>query len=542
MKNSKTNLLMNILIGLLLICALGAVGFMGYTIFNNNKKVEVPDFLGKDKETVFEWCGQLDSKYACEILFEPSKNVEKDIVFKQSLNAGSTLEETITFTICSEMIKPLALPQLYEAKKEDIEKWAADNNVLSVTYIEESSDTISKGMVIRIEPSDTIYYDTPVNVYLSSGKQINPEETIEIKSSEYINLTVAKFEEQMDNLGLLANHDSSKDKYSSSVSKGNIVWHGSGSYKYGESINYGICIDETKDDSIYIKAGTYIGKSEEEFIKIAKELGLSPNHNSSRDAYSDDVAKGNIVWHGYGYYEKNETFNYGLSLGKKDESSSDIVVKSGTYIGKSEDEFIKIGKDLGLSPNHKESKDAYSDTVAKGCIVWHGSGTYVKNETFNYGLSLGKAQENTSITLTDQSGKSESSFKSYIESLGLVLGTRKEDYSSTVAEGNIISHDTGTFKKGDKINYIVSLGKNIEYGAIMRPERYSVGDTFDATKKAMQEYLSVFTNAEYIGVTSTRGVGKIEKIEVGSYGSSYEAGNYPVDTPIKVYIVNQQSN
>ena len=76
----------------------------------------------------------------------------------------------------------------------------------------------------------------------------------------------------------------------------------------------------------------------------------------------------------------------------------------------------------------------------------------------------------------------------------------------------------------------------------MRPEKYQVGDTYDSTKQKMQSYLSVFTNVEYIGVTSTKGVGRLEKIEVGSAGSSYSAGSYPVDTPIKVYIVNKQQN
>ena len=35
---------------------------------------------------------------------------------------------------------------------------------------------------------------------------------------------------------------------------------------------------------------------------------------------------------------------------------------------------------------------------------------------------------------------------------------------------------------------------------------------------------------------------QIEKIVVGSYGSSYEQGDYPIDTAITVYIVNQQLN
>ena len=843
---------LNYLILLALVLTLGAAGFLGYNLLNSVKDVTVPDFLGKNKEEVFEWCGQLDEKYSCEIVYEGSKSVEKDIVFQQSLNAGSKLTDKITIRISSELITPIALPQLYEAKRSSIEDWASKNGIDNLTFIEEFSDTVNKGTVIRMEPMEAIYHDTPVTVYISKGKEISADDPIEVKYGEYSNLTVSAFESQVKGLGLVPNHNTAKDAASTSVAKGNIVWHGSGTYKSGETINYGVCIEESKSASdivvksgayvgyteenfkakakelglsanhnvakdaysdsiakgsivwhgsgtyvknetfnyglslgkegsstpatVYVSAGTYVGKTveefqkaavalglipthktslddysdsvakgnvvwhgsgtyntndssdpfnygvslgksdgssgsassdeivitngayvgytEENFIKKATELGLKathvssrdaysdtiakgsivthgygvyekneafnyglslgkenvpatvtvsagtyvgksetdfqkaavalgliPTHKTSKDAYSDTVAKGNIVWHGsgtyntndpndpfnyglslgksdgssgsasadeivvtngayvgytednfikkatelglkathvssrdaysdtiakgsvvthgYGVYEKNEVFNYGLSLGKKADSS--IYVSSGAYIGKSESEFLTIGKNLGLSPNHSSSRDAYSDTVAKGYIVWHGSGTYTSGETFNYGLSLGKSD--TKVTVTDKSGSSESEFKSYIEGLGLVLGTRSTAYSDSVKEGYLISNDTGSYSKGSKVNYKVSLGKQEEVtGNIMRPERYQVGSTYDETKTKMQSYLSVFYKVEYYGVTSERGVGQLERIEVGEYGSSYSAGSYPVSTPIKVYIVNKQSN
>ena len=688
---------LNYLVILLLSAAIGIVGFLGYTYLNVSKDVVVPDFLGKNKSEVFDWCGQLDPKYSCEIVYEKSRSVQKDLVFQQSINAGSPLKDKITITISSELEQPLMLPQLYNTGKEDIEKWQKENGVENVTIVYENSDTVNKDAIIRIEPSENIFKDTPVTVYISSGRANASDDKIEVKSGEYTNLTVSAFESQVKALGLKPNHNTAKDDYSTSVTKGNIVWHGSGTYENGETINYGICLDQKKDASslINIKAGTYVGKSEDGFKKIATDLGLKPVHNpewddysdsyekgnvvkhgsgdyekgenfryglslgkkddsststvinvtngqyvgktesefktiatnlglkpthlTDRDAYSDTIAKGSIVTHGYGTYEKNEDFNYGLSLGKKDNSSTttDIVVTIGQYVGKTESEFKTIAANLGLKANHIDTRDAYSDTIAKGNIVthgygtyvkgedfnygvslgkkdgessqeiyissgkyigksesefqaiatglnlkpvhneeWdtysdsvakgyivkHGSGTYVKDENFRYGLSLGKAPDVT-VTVADKSGSSEESFKSYIVSLGLKAGTRSEEYSDSVSAGNLIRNDTGSFKKGASVNYTVSLGKKeTPSGNIMRPEKYQVGDTYDSTKQKMQSYLSVFTNVEYIGVTSTKGVGRLEKIEVGSAGSSYSAGSYPVDTPIKVYIVNKQQN
>lgn len=690
----------NILLSFLLVGVLSLVGFLGYTYLDLSKKVEVPDFLGKNQSEVFDWCGKLDSKYSCEFVYEPSKDINKDIVFQQSLNGGSILQDKIIFKVSSELIKPVDLPQLYNATRAEIEKWQSTNKIADVKYVDENSDTVSKGTVIRIEPTGNIYQDTPVTVYVSSGPEKKQfDDKIEVKVGEYKNLTVSQFETQVRSLGLVPNHSTSKDRADSSVKKGNIAWHGSGTYEPGETINYGICTEESSSGStdIVVKVGTYTGKTEEEFKKAATDLGLSPNHKTEKDAYSDTVAKGNIVWHGsgtyvknetfnyglslgkegspseddlyisknkyvgiteeefkkiatsltlkpvhiedrdaysdtvakgsvvthgYGQYEPNEDFNYGLSLGKKDSSSApttdDLYITKDKYVGKSEEEFKKIATDLGLKPVHLTERDAYSDTIAKGSIVTHGYGQYEVNEDFNYGLSKGKSDSSSSdsVSVVSKANSSESDFKAYIEGLGLSLGIKSTEYSDSVGEGKIIKNDTGTYKKGDKVNYIVSLGKkesseeiivksgvyigksesefitigtnlglspnhqtsrdaysdtvaqglvvwhgsgtyvknetfnyglslgkkSVETGNIMRPEKYIQGDTYEATKSNMQNYLSVFTNVKYEGVTSTKGVGKIEKIEVGTYGTSYEAGKYPIDTPITVYIVNKQSN
>ena len=688
----------NILLSVLLVGVLGLGAYLGYAALIKNDKAVVPDFLGKDKQEVIAWCGQLSDSDACEFIYEDTSNTEKDKVFQQSVSAGKKLEGKITFRISSGIVKEIdALIINENTSKADIENWKSENGIVSVNYIEENSDTIAKGMIIRIEPSNNIKTDTVVNVYISKGKKDDSasSDNIEVKSGAYLNLSEAEFIAKAKELGLSPNHRTSNDASSSSIKKGNIVWHGSGSYKKGETINYGLCTEETKGIAVkegaYIgksesefktiaeglklkavhnsdwdeetsdssKVGTvcrhgysnnyeenenlryglyklksgstdivvnknqYVGKSEDEFKTIASNLGLKANHDSGRDAYSSTAAKGSIVTHGYGTYEKNETFNYGLSLGPQGGSSSTsdiIIVKAGQYIGKTEAEFKTIATDLGLTPNHKTIHDSYSSTVAKGNIVWHGSGTYekdeafnyglslgakegessnqtiqisqgqlvgkteaefisaanalglnpthvegrdaysstvakgsivthgygsyVKNEAFNYGLSLGPESQAEKVTVDNKSGSTEAAFKTYIEGLGLKLGTRSEEYSSTVSEGSVISHDTGSFSKGSSINYKISKGSEPENTAsIMRPENYAplVSNTFEGTKSALQNALGSFTNVEYIGVTSTKAVGQIESIEVnGAY--NYAAGSYPVSTPIKVSIVSVQSN
>ena len=617
---------LNILLSVLLVGVLGASGVVGYNLIANNSKATVPDFLGKDKQEAINWCGRLSYSNACEFIYEDTTNTEEDKIFQQSISSGKKLEGKITFKVSSGIIVEVDAPVINEnTTKQDIENWKNENKIQTVSYVEENSDTIAKGKIIRIEPSSKIKNDTVVTVYVSAGKKEDKSETktdgIEVKSGAYLNLSVSEFETKVKALGLVPNHRTSNDASSSSVSKGNIVWHGYGTYEKGETINYGVCTEETK--GIVIKEGSYVGKSEADFKKEAESLGLTANHVSSRDDYSSTVAKGNILNHGYGTYEKDEKFNYGLSLGPKDgsSSSSSIVVKSGQYVGKSEEEFKSIAESLGLKANHDSGRDANSSTVAKGSIITHGYGTYVKNETFNYGLSLGPKDGGNStasiqisqgqyvgkseadviaatkalgltpthlegrdaysstiakgnivthgygsyvkneafnyglslgpepvvekVTVDNKAGSTEEQFKSYVEGLGMVVGTRSESYSSSVAEGLIITNDSGTYPKGTSINYSVSKGVEPEETAtIMDRSLYDPfrRDSFEATKKALQEGpFAKFSNVEYVGVTSDKSVGFIYNIEVDG-NSSYTPRDYPLSTPIRISIVSSTVN
>ena len=204
--------------------------------------------------------------------------------------------------------------------------------------------------------------------------------------------------------------------------------------------------EEPEETTIEITFGDYIGITVEEFEKKAKELGLKPNHQTSRDKYDPDVKFGNIAWHGSGIYEKDEVFNYGVCI-------NEIVVKPGEYVGKTEKEFIKIAKDLHLTPTHLSNRDAYSAKVEKGDVVTHGNGTYVENEAFNYGLSYGPA-----VVRQGYEGSSEDVFVDYLDMLTL-KPTRMTGHSDTVPAGKIISYNYGKYSTGDYVGYIVSLGK-----------------------------------------------------------------------------------
>lgn len=511
---------MNVVLTLVLTTLLGALGFFGYKLLADNKKVYVPDFSDRSEVEINNWCKNFETN-PCTITNDYSDTVEKGRLIYQSIKANEELTGKISFIISSGKKIEIVLPQITaDTTRETIDAWIATNDLRNVLFIEEFSDTVNKDRVIKIESGVITDNSTEIKVFISKGKNIKPNETIYVDYGKFLGLTKKQFEDKVAEIGLKAKYAEGKDDYSSSVDVNKVVWHGSGDYVEGEEIRYGLSLGKDPN-AIKVEAGTWVGKTLEYFSKAVSELGskgLKPLHKQSRDAYSDTVAKGDIVWHGSGSYEEEENISYGLSLGKKAGDDNEIVVKSGTYVGKTFDEFktsvSKLGT-TGLKPAHRDYRDDYSDTIAKGSIIWHGSGTYVNGEEISYGLSLGKKDgggdsSSCYVNYGDYIGKTEAEMKAAIAKLttnGLTPNhghhNHKDEYSDVYAKGVVIWHGSGSYVDKEQFNYTLSLGP-------MPDDRVNVVSYANKTETEFKTYLS--NNGLVAG---TRSEEYSDSIEVG---------------------------
>ncbi len=495
----------------------------------SSSSVVVKEFVGHNVEELYEWCGTIGDEYSCEIAFEDNDEYEKDIVFEQSIKAGKKLNQDIFFKVSNGQPQEIAVPYVTEElTQSDIELWKEAAGVKDLTYIYEQNDTIAKNHVIRIEPDVHVTKETPIKVYISSGpaEKEEPEEpedtTIEIVFGDYIGITVEEFEKKAKALGLRPNHQSSRDKYDPDVKFGNIAWHGSGIYEKDEVFNYGVCINE-----IVVKPGEYIGKTESEFIKIAKNLNLTPTHLSNRDAYSAKVDKGDIVTHGNGTYVENEAFNYGLSYGP-------AIVRQG-YEGSSEEVFLDYLEMLTLKDDRKTS---YSDTVSAGRIISYNYGKYSTGDYVTYYVSLGKKQN--TINVPDFSGKNENDLLNFLSNNGILVGKRTEQ-ESLIPKGKIVSNDQGKKKAGDKVSYCVSSGPAAKETAIIEAfdtvyDAVTHEGDYEHAAWDMHRYLfgRGFMDYDIVPVVYLGGEpGVLLSITI----DGEPLGDYPVNVPIDAYIV-----
>ena len=132
-------------------------------------------------------------------------------------------------------------------------------------------------------------------------------------------------------------------------------------------------------------------------------------------------------------------------------------VKVPNVVDKSEADAEKILQDAGLKVTKGEPQN--SDTIAAGNVISSdpAADTEVDEGTsVTIVISLGKEE----VKVPDLKNRSAADAESALAAVGLV-GSASQDYSDTVAAGNVISQspESGTsVEKGATVSYVVSLG------------------------------------------------------------------------------------
>ncbi|TAA09552.1 Stk1 family PASTA domain-containing Ser/Thr kinase [Streptococcus parasuis] len=191
-------------------------------------------------------------------------------------------------------------------------------------------------------------------------------------------------------------------------------------------------------------------------------------------------------------------------------------------IGSDADSAQKELEELGFKVTLKKE---YSDTVEEGYVIKTdpvANSSKEKGSTITVVVSKGVQPK----TVPDVTGKSQDTAKQLLEAAGFIIGTISEEYSDSVAEGNVISTDPQAnveLEKGSIVNMVVSKGKEI-----IMPDLVSAGYTYSEARNQLQS----------LGVTT------IEKQEDRSYTtttSDIVVGQYPaagtvIDGPVTLYV------
>lgn len=144
--------------------------------------IEVKNFVGLNYYTEIK--NNKDySAYQFDIEETYSEVYEKGIVIRQSIPKGTKINNTEKITLVISAGDPPVMPDLTNRLKSDAVNFLSKNNI-SYTVIEQYSDSIAEGRVIKTNPSAGTTVGSTVTLYISKGAKPIPSSSPAESSSQ----------------------------------------------------------------------------------------------------------------------------------------------------------------------------------------------------------------------------------------------------------------------------------------------------------------------------------------------------------------------
>ncbi|SFA94933.1 serine/threonine protein kinase [Nocardioides alpinus] len=197
-----------------------------------------------------------------------------------------------------------------------------------------------------------------------------------------------------------------------------------------------------------------LGMDEAAAASELEDAGLEAE--AGEPAYSENVEAGLVIATDPGPGGKvldGGTVTLTLSLGLE---RYDVPALEGQTEDQAQDALAATNLAFGASTGR------WSETVPEGQVIRTSpkAGTTLKpGASVDLVLSRGRKP----LTIKDWTGKSFDDAQSALEGRRLEVSVAGEEYSDTVAEGDVISQDptTGTLFRGDTVSFVVSLGPEL---------------------------------------------------------------------------------
>lgn len=202
-KNNSSTIIVGAIVAIIAVIALVAGGMMLMNGDSDKKTLAtVPNFIGQDIDTILS---KQNTDYADFKIVEAPKreynsSYKEGEVIRQDPTANKQVEKgsTITLTVCGaeddeeEEENSYELIDFSNMELEEVERLLRQNGLEDAyKIVEESSDTVEKGYVIRTNPSKgtEVTKDDEITIYVSTGKKI---ETVKVPKVTGMTLDIAK--------------------------------------------------------------------------------------------------------------------------------------------------------------------------------------------------------------------------------------------------------------------------------------------------------------------------------------------------------------
>ena len=411
----------------------------------------VPFVVGSSQEEAIEMLTKAGLKYAVKEAY--NDNVDAGLVSEQSIEFGKEVAEgtEITITVSKG-------PEAFDVP-----------NVVGMDYEEAEALLYNKGLIpVRKDKETSQYPENQVIAQSPSGEKVKNGDSVEltvatsepaVSVTDVSGMTAAQAKSALEKQGLKV---VTANSYSDTVEKGKVI---SQTPAAGSSAAAGSTVTLIiSDGPEEITVPNVKGKTQATAQSTLEGEGFNTTVTTQFD---EKVEQGKVISQSPASGTKakrGDTVNIVVSLGSskggengKETGEQEKAVTVPDVTGKSESAAKSALQGQGLTVKTTEE---YNDTVASGNVVSQtpgGGSSARKGDTVTLVISKGKEP----VSVSDVVGKSESTAKSALEKQGFTVKTT-EEYSDTVASGNVISQEPksgSTGYKGDTITLVVSKGK-----------------------------------------------------------------------------------
>jgi serine/threonine-protein kinase len=241
----------------------------------------------------------------------------------------------------------------------------------------------------------------------------------------------------------------------------------------------------------YTSTPAVLGLTRSAAVEKIQAAGLDAD--TGKKAYSETVPAGHVIDTDPGAGERvldGGTVSVVISLGKE---RYDVPRTKGMSEDQAQDALMQSHLTFGTAVGR------WSDTVPEGTVMGSDPkpGTSVRPGT---AVDLFESRGPRPIKIADWTGKDADRAQQALEAKGLQVDRGTEEYSDSVAEGDVISQTptSGTLHRGDTVKLVVSRGPELVEvpGGLVA----SGVDSATAKLEALGFKVEVRKNDHYIGV------------------------------------------
>lgn len=509
--------------------------------YDPDLEVALPSLDNMTKSTMKQWLDENKfSNYSFEYVLDEENEVDKVIKLNVQGKAKRSDEIIVTVSAGDDIDNVIiTVPNFSTYTKAQIDEWA-DNNRINVKYNYVISSAYAEGKIIEqsIEAESEIRVGDSITITISQGSGVSMPDfynssrnTVDNWSKEN-NIKVNYY--YVESATVKENYVVSTDpKAGILIGSGNTVK---------------VYLSSGKTEEAVTVAGDKLNSTEAAFIEYIKSLGLNVN-KSNVTYFSTTIAKGNIYSYDDGSFKKGDTINYALSEGPYAFNSAD-------YNGKSKSQAQSVATSYNNRNAHINItfKDVETSNYDNGITFACQATSSGINVSVTCNVAVNKDTESPEpspsepptieyVNVPNYVGKS-SPCASNAGSCAIDSITYNISYetSDTYEAGIVIRQDkTGNQPVNSTVNLVVSSGIRTSYIGI--PDLYAantaMGEGYAEALDRVTRNLGVFDlTIETISDTALSD-GQIASISVGDYGTSYNPGQYPVNTKVVVVIVKK---